>query len=261
MRSHRKFAMSFIALLLSTLGCARPPPAPRGPVASEPGPATLSGTWRFVCCGGDRSGSLELRQQGESVSGTMRDEGSEPRPLQGSIEGTRVLLHLRQAEAPLTYELTFDARCRVMTGIMRGNVVQQTYPEVKAVSETPPRDAARCPQRTLPPPRRCFYTREPAPPPCTGIPYDVRELPERSIQVCNGCLTDAHCTEQPNGRCIQTLKDPCAGDGARACAYPGEPCHPSSGRPCPFCYNRHGRAMCGEPPHLPPSMPPSSPGR
>ncbi len=248
--------MAVLSVFVASLGCVPPASEVRGKGAPGRDPTELTGTWKFVCCGGQRSGSIELRQDGARISGVMREDGVAPQVLQGSMEGSRVLLHPQGTEASLTYEFTFDARCRVLSGILRANVVQATYPEVVAVSEEPPRGAGSCPRRELPPPRRCFSTEELAPGRCTGIPYDMSQEPPRYIRVCNACLTDEHCTEKPGGRCLVTFKGPCAGDGARACAYPGERCHPGSAVACAYCYNNNGRAVCGPPPQMPPSRTP-----
>jgi len=106
-----------------------------------------------------------------------------------------------------------------------------------------------------PPLRHCFYTEKPVPPPCAGVAYGARQPKAELHQVCNACLNDAHCTEHPGGRCIDTYFGPCHGNGEKACVYPGEGCHPESATACPLCLNREGRAVCSEPLTMPPAAP------
>lgn len=107
---------------------------------------------------------------------------------------------------------------------------------------------------TSPPP--CIYTMQEGPHPCSGVPYPTPINPPK-VRVCNACLQDRDCREAPGGRCIRTYNGPCAGDGSRACAYPGDECYSEGmrGADCAICVNFNGRATCGLLPAMPPSMP------
>jgi len=96
-------------------------------------PASMAGTWKWVCCGGKYSGTLTLTQSGADVKGTMSPSAetaalvlssdsiiSYAGPVTGRIDGTILMLDRTTTNGSLHIALRGDATGDALDGNFEG---------------------------------------------------------------------------------------------------------------------------------------------
>jgi hypothetical protein len=85
----RKATLPLLGLLIATLaGCA----GSRSPSASVATPADVSGTWTGSTTTGARTMTLQLKQTGTNVKGTLTGAGTLDGPIEGTVDGNTIRL-------------------------------------------------------------------------------------------------------------------------------------------------------------------------
>lgn len=86
-------------LTLLLLGCIALSGCASSPSAS-PGPADVTGTWRGGTATGTRDVTMQLRQSGTNVTGTVAGAGAAlDGPIQGTVEGNTLRIAQRSGSA------------------------------------------------------------------------------------------------------------------------------------------------------------------
>ena len=96
---------------LASLGCSGTAPSSAAAV-----PATgVTGTWQWVCCNNSYSGTLVLKQDGSTLSGTF--DGGE---IGGQVSGATVTFKRTGSWGQQDYTLTLSADGRTLSGSFEG---------------------------------------------------------------------------------------------------------------------------------------------
>lgn len=80
-----------LGALIATSGCA----SSKSPSASVAAPADVNGTWTGSTMTGARTVTLELKQTGANVTGTLSGAGAADGPISGTIDGNTIKLARR----------------------------------------------------------------------------------------------------------------------------------------------------------------------
>jgi hypothetical protein len=87
-----RVTLLLLGLLMATLaGCA----GSKSPSASVTAPADVNGTWTGSTTTGARTMTMQLKQTGTSVTGTLTGAGTLDGPIEGTVDGNTIRLRER----------------------------------------------------------------------------------------------------------------------------------------------------------------------
>jgi hypothetical protein len=88
----QRVTLPLLGLLIAMLaGCA----GSKSPSASVTAPADVNGTWTGSTTTGARTMTMQLKQTGTSVTGTLTGAGTLDGPIEGTVDGNTIRLRER----------------------------------------------------------------------------------------------------------------------------------------------------------------------